>query len=164
MSKLSGQEQGGIEARLEKMGIIVPEPVAPKGNYVSAVRLGNALHLCGHVPTNSSTGELITGKVGKDLTVEEGYESARACAINILGTLKMELGDLNRVKQVVKVVGFVNCADDFTQQPAVINGASDLFAEVFGESGRHARSAVGSNVLPLNIATEVECIIEIKSE
>ena len=118
------------------------------------------LHLCGHIP-QTLDGNLIKGKLGKDISVEEGYESARACGINILGTLQKELGTLDKVKRVIKVVGFVNCTDDFTQQPAVINGASDLFGEVFGEKGRHARSAVGSNALPLGIATEVECIVEI---
>lgn len=103
---------------------------------------------------------LLKGKLGSTYTVEQGYESAKACAINILATLKSELGTLDRVKQVVKVVGFVACTDDFEQQPAVINGASDFFVEVFGEKGRHARSAVGTNSLPLGIATEVECIVE----
>mmetsp|Transcript_20072 Transcript_20072/g.24810 ORF Transcript_20072/g.24810 Transcript_20072/m.24810 type:complete len:156 (-) Transcript_20072:136-603(-) len=152
---------GTIETKLSTLGIELPTPPAPKGNYISVSRLGNALHVCGHIPQTAS-GDLILGKLGKDITVERGYESARACAINILATLKMELGDLDKVKRIVKVVGFVNCTDDFTQQPAVINGASDLFAEVFGEKGVHARSAVGSNALPLGIATEVECIVEVE--
>lgn len=105
---------------------------------------------------------MIKGKVGSTLSIEEGYKSARTCAINILGTLKVNLGSLEKVKQIVKIVGFVNCTDDFTQQPAVINGASDLFVEVFGKKGIHARSAVGSNALPLGIATEVECIVEVE--
>lgn len=116
------------------------------------------LHLCGHIPQKEN-GDLIKGKVGDNLSVEEGYQSARTCAINILGTLSKELGSLDKVKQVVKLVGFVNCTDDFMQQPAVINGASDLFVEVFGTIGVHARSAVGTNALPLGIATEVECIV-----
>lgn len=125
---------------------------------MSSVCMGNALHLCGHIPMTKDG--LLKGKLGATYTVEQGYESAKACAINILATLKSELGTLDRVKQVVKVVGFVACTDDFEQQPAVINGASDFFVEVFGEKGRHARSAVGTNSLPLGIATEVECIVE----
>lgn len=122
------------------------------------MRVGNTLHLCGHIP-QTSDGELIKGKLGDSLSIEDGYKSAKTCAINILGTLKKELGDLDKVKQVIKIVGFVNCTDTFTQQPAVINGASDLFVEVFGEKGYHSRSAVGTNALPLGIATEVECIV-----
>ncbi len=130
-----------------------------KGNYTSCVRVGNMLHLCGHIPQKEN-GDLIKGKVGDNLSVEEGYQSARTCSINILGTLSKELDSLDKVKQVVKLVGFVNCTDDFTQQSSVINGASDLFVEVFGTSiGLHARSAVGTNALPLGIATEVECIV-----
>lgn len=154
---------GETEANIQALGIIVPTAPSPKGNYVSVVRTGNLLHLCGHIPTTAS-GEIITGKVGKDLSVEEGYNSARACAINILATLTSELGEgnLDQIKRIVKVVGFVNCTDDFTQQPSVINGASDLFGDVFGKGrGQHARSAVGTNSLPLNIATEVECIVEV---
>eukprot|EP00543_Licmophora_paradoxa_P008324 CAMPEP_0202458170 /NCGR_PEP_ID=MMETSP1360-20130828/22587_1 /ASSEMBLY_ACC=CAM_ASM_000848 /TAXON_ID=515479 /ORGANISM="Licmophora paradoxa, Strain CCMP2313" /LENGTH=181 /DNA_ID=CAMNT_0049078587 /DNA_START=8 /DNA_END=556 /DNA_ORIENTATION=- len=152
-----------VPEKLKSMGITLKEPPAPKGNYVSCVQSGNLLFLCGHIPQKED-GSLFVGKVGKDLTVEEGYESAKACAINILATLSKELdGDWDRIVKIVKVVGFVSCADDFTQQPAVINGASDLFGEVFGpEIGLHARSAVGTNALPLNIATEVECIVEIK--
>ena len=122
------------------------------------MRVENTIHVCGHIP-QTSDGNLIKGRLGDNLSIEEGYQSARTCAINILGTLKMELGSLEKVKRVVKMVGFVNCTNDFTQQPAVINGASDLFVDVFGEKGVHARSAVGSNALPLGIATEVECIV-----
>jgi enamine deaminase RidA (YjgF/YER057c/UK114 family) len=105
---------------------------------------------------------LIKGKLGKDLTVDQGYNSAKTCAINILGTIQSVVGTLDKVVKIVKIVGFVNCTDDFEQQPAVINGASDFFVEVFGEKGKHARSAVGTNALPLGIATEVECIVEIE--
>jgi len=125
---------------------------------VSCVKVGNTYYVCGHIP-QTEKGDLIKGKVGGNLSVEQGYQSARTCAINILGTLAKELGSLDKVKQIIKMVGFVNCTDDFTQQPAVINGASDLFVEVFGANGIHARSAVGSNALPLGIATEVECIV-----
>jgi enamine deaminase RidA (YjgF/YER057c/UK114 family) len=150
-----------IDETLASLGIILPPPSVPKGNYVSSVRTGSLLHVCGHLPKTIDE-SLIQGKVGKDLTLEQGYESARICAINILSTLQLELGSLDRVIRIVKVVGFVNCTDDFTQHPAVINGASDLFGQVFGEKGRHARSAVGSCSLPLNVATEVECIVEFK--
>lgn len=118
-------------------------------------------YLSGHIPATSKG--LIKGKLGADLSVDEGYNSAKTCAINILATLKEELGTLDNVKQIVKIVGFVACTDDFTQQPSVINGASDFFVEVFGEKGNHARSAVGTNALPLGIPTEVECIVEVES-
>jgi len=153
-----------IDEKLVSLGITIPIPTSPKGNYVSVVTVGNGtlLHLCGHLPRNISDDSLVIGKVGKDLTIEEGYASARLCAIQILGTLKQELGgNLERVIRIVKVVGFVNCTDDFIQIPAVINGASDLFAQVFGEKGKHARSAVGSCSLPFGVATEVECIVEV---
>eukprot|EP00549_Striatella_unipunctata_P021201 CAMPEP_0118677068 /NCGR_PEP_ID=MMETSP0800-20121206/2411_1 /TAXON_ID=210618 ORGANISM="Striatella unipunctata, Strain CCMP2910" /NCGR_SAMPLE_ID=MMETSP0800 /ASSEMBLY_ACC=CAM_ASM_000638 /LENGTH=156 /DNA_ID=CAMNT_0006572679 /DNA_START=16 /DNA_END=486 /DNA_ORIENTATION=+ len=151
---------GTAEAKLKELGIEIPIPPEPKGNYIPVVGIGNVLHLCGHVP-QSADGKLTKGKLGVNMTVEEGYQSARLCAINIIATLKRELGELDRIKRIVKVVGFVNCSDEFGDQPKVINGASDLFAEVFGEAGRHARSAVGSNALPLGIATEVECVVEI---
>eukprot|EP00545_Synedropsis_sp_CCMP1620_P010463 CAMPEP_0119021072 /NCGR_PEP_ID=MMETSP1176-20130426/25229_1 /TAXON_ID=265551 /ORGANISM="Synedropsis recta cf, Strain CCMP1620" /LENGTH=194 /DNA_ID=CAMNT_0006975597 /DNA_START=15 /DNA_END=599 /DNA_ORIENTATION=+ len=151
-----------IATKLTELGIVLREPPSPKGNYVSCVRTGNLLHLCGHIPQKDD-GTLWKGRLGESLTVEEGYESAKCCAIAILNTLNKELeGDLSRVVQVVKVVGFVNSANDFEQQPAVINGASDLFGNVFGAAGVHARSAVGTNVLPLGIATEVEAVIEIR--
>jgi len=102
------------------------------------------------------------GKVGKEVTSEEAQEGAKLCALNILGTLKHELGDLDKVKRVVKVVGFVNCVDSYFNQPVVINGASNLFAEVFGAKGVHARSAVGTNALPLNVPVEVEAVIEVE--
>eukprot|EP01083_Nonionella_stella_P212248 766719_1 len=150
---------GKIENKLTSMGVVLPPATSPAGNYVNAVRTGNLLHLSGHIP-KTSDGGLIKGKLGSTLTVEEGYTSAKTCAINILATLKSELGTLDNVKQIVKIVGFVACTDDFDQQPSVINGASDFFVEVFEEKGSHARSAVGTNALPLGIATEVECIVE----
>lgn len=152
-----------VPGRLKELGITLKEPPSPKGNYVSCVRTGNLLHVCGHIPQKED-GSLHTGKLGKDLTVEQGYQSARACAINIFATLQQQLnGDWSKIRKIVKVVGFVQSADDFHQQPAVINGASDLFVEVLGKDiGQHARSAVGTNALPLNIATEVECIVELE--
>jgi enamine deaminase RidA (YjgF/YER057c/UK114 family) len=120
--------------------------------------------LSGHLPQKTD-GTIWTGKLGTDLTVEEGYESAKCCGIQLLATLSQYLeGDWSRVVRIVKLVGFVQCANDFHQQPAVINGASDLMVQVFGDKvGMHARSAVGTNALPLNIATEVECIVEINN-
>lgn len=149
------------EQKLKDLGIILPEASSPVANYVNAVRSGNLLFLAGKGP-GLPDGTFITGKVGQDLTIEEGKEAARMVAINQLAVLKAELGDLNKVKRIVKVLGMVNCNSDFTQQPQVINGFSDLMVEVFGEKGKHARSAVGMNALPMNIAVEVELIVEIE--
>jgi enamine deaminase RidA (YjgF/YER057c/UK114 family) len=149
-----------VEARLKEMGIKLPPAVKPVANYVPAVRTGNLVFLSGHGPFTED-GSLITGKVGSELTPEQGYEAARRVAIGLLGSLKAEIGDLEGVKRVVKLLGLVNCTSDFTDQPKVINGASDLFVEVFGARGKHARSAVGTNALPMNIAVEIEMIVEI---
>ncbi|MCH6199185.1 RidA family protein [Aquiflexum sp. LQ15W] len=147
--------------KLVELGIVLPEASSPVANYVNAVRSGNLLFLAGKGP-GLQDGTFITGKVGEDLTIEEGKAAARMVAINQLAVLKAELGDLNKVKRVVKVLGMVNCNSDFTQQPQVINGFSDLMVEVFGEKGKHARSAVGMNALPMNISVEVELIVEIE--
>lgn len=149
------------EARLAALGKKLPEPGAPKGSYVTAQWADdNTLHLAGHLPTNEK-GELIKGKVGKDVTVEQANKAAESACLSLLATLKKELGDLDQVKQVVKVVGFVNCVDGFEQQPAVINGCSDLLGKVFTDGkGVHARSAVGTNALPLNVAVEIEMIVK----
>ena len=149
------------ETRLKQKGIVLTEPSKPVANYVNAVRVGNLLFLAGKGPTKPD-GSHITGKVGKDLSIEQGYEAARLTAINHLAVLKAELGSLNKVKRVVKVLGMVNCAEDFKDQPKVINGYSDLMVEIFGDKGKHARSAVGMNALPLNIAVEVEVIVEVE--
>jgi enamine deaminase RidA (YjgF/YER057c/UK114 family) len=149
------------EQKLKDLGIILPEASAPVANYVNAVRTGNLLFLAGKGP-GLPDGTFITGKVGQDLTIEEGKEAARMVAINQLAVIKAELGDLNKVKRVVKVLGMVNCGPDFTQQPQVINGFSDLMVAVFGEKGKHARSAIGMNALPMDIAVEVELIVEIE--
>lgn len=150
-----------IEARLKEMGIELPPAVTPVANYVPAVRTGNLIFLSGHGPFKED-GSLITGKVGADLTIEQGYETARRVAIGLLGSLKAVIGDLDRVNRFVKLLGFVNCTAEFADQPKVINGASDFFVEVFGEKGKHARSAVGTNALPFNIAVEIEMIVEIE--
>jgi enamine deaminase RidA (YjgF/YER057c/UK114 family) len=149
------------EAKLKEMKIELFKLAPPIANYVRAVRTGNLIFLAGHGPTRAD-GTNITGKVGKDLTVEQGYEAARQTAIAMLSTLKSEIGDLKKVKRIVKVLGMVNCTDDFTDQPKVINGFSDFMVAVFGEKGKHARSAVGMNALPSNIAVEVEMIIEVE--
>ncbi len=149
------------ETRLKEKGIALSEPSKPVANYVNAVRVGNLLFLAGKGPTKPD-GTHITGKVGKDLTIEQGYQAARLTAVNHLSVIRSELGSLNKVKRVVKVLGMVNCTDDFKDQPKVINGYSDLMVEIFGDKGKHARSAVGMNALPSNIAVEVEVIVEIE--
>lgn len=148
------------EAKLAELGIELNTPSAPVANYVNAVRVGNTIFLSGKGPLKAD-GENITGKVGTDLTIEEGYEAARITGINQLSVLKAELGNLNKVKRCVKVLGMVNCASDFTDQPKVINGYSDLMVAVFGEKGKHARAAVGMGSLPSNIAVEIEMIVEV---
>ncbi len=151
-----------IEAKLKEMGIVLPSAGKPVANYVPSVRSGNLVFLSGHGPFNEN-GTLITGKVGADLTLDQGYEAARRVAIGLLGSLKAEIGDLDKVKRVVKLLGMVNCASDFTDQPKVINGASDLIVEVFGDKGKHARSAVGMNALPMDISVEIEMIVEVEN-
>lgn len=148
------------EQKLKELKVELFKPAAPIANYVKAVRVGNMIYLAGHGPTKAD-GSNILGKVGKDLTVEQGYMAARQTGIAILSTLKAEIGDLNKVKRVVKVLGMVNCTDDFKDHPKVINGFSDFIVSVFGEKGMHARSAVGMGSLPLNIAVEVEMIVEL---
>jgi enamine deaminase RidA (YjgF/YER057c/UK114 family) len=149
------------EERLKEKGIVLTTPSSPVATYVNVVRVGNLLFLSGKGP-NKPDGSYVIGKVGKDLTTEQGYEAARLAAISHLSVLKAELGDLNKVKRIVKVLGMVNCTDDFKDQPKVINGYSDLMVEIFGEKGKHARSAVGMNSLPMGIAVEVEVIVEIE--
>ena len=149
------------EAKLKEKGIVLNTPGKPVANYVNVVRVGNLLFLAGKGPTKPD-GTNITGKVGKDLTIEQGYEAARLTAINHLAVLKAELGNLDKVKRIVKVLGMVNCTEDFKDQPKVVNGYSDLMVEIFGEKGKHARSAVGMYALPSNIAVEVEVIVEIE--
>lgn len=150
-----------IDQKLKEQGITLFTPSKPMANYVKAVRTGNLLFLAGHVPTRSD-GSGIMGKLGKDLTVEQGYEAAKVTTVSLLSTLKAELGDLNRVKQIVKVTGFVNSTPDFGDQPKVINGCSDMLVAVFGEKGKHARSAVGMGSLPSNYAVEIELVVEVK--
>ncbi len=149
------------EAVLAQMGIELKTPSAPVANYVNAVRSGNLIFLSGKGPSKAD-GTYITGKVGKDLSIEEGYEAARLTGINQLAVLKAELGNLNRVKRIVKTLGMVNATPEFENQPEVINGFSDLMVAVFGDRGKHARSAVGMGSLPRNIAVEIEVIVEVE--
>ncbi len=154
-------QQIDFDKKLKELNIQLIKPTAPIANYVKAVRTGNLLFLSGHGPSKAD-GTNIQGKVGSDLTIEEGYAAARQTGISILSTIKNEIGDLNKVKRIVKVLGMVNCTSDFTDQPKVINGFSDLMVEVFGEKGKHARSAVGMNALPSNITVEIEIVIELE--
>lgn len=149
------------EQRIKEKNITLTPPSKPVANYVNAVRVGNLLYLAGKGPKRAD-GTDITGKLGKDLTIEQGYEAARSTAIQHLAVIKAELGSLNKVKRIVKVLGMVNCESNFTDHPKVINGYSDLMVEIFGEKGKHARSAVGMNALPNNIAVEVEVIVEVE--
>ena len=151
-----------IESRLEHLGISLPAEPVPIANYVPGVRTGNLLYLSGLGPASRADGAAPSGKVGRDLTTEQGYEAARLTGINILARMKGILGDLDKVRRVVKLLGMVNSAPDFNQQPAVVNGCSDLLVEVFGERGRHARSAVGMASLPNDIPVEIEVIIEVE--
>lgn len=149
-----------VEAKIMAMGVELPKSTPAMGNYLRAVRAANLVFLSGHGPLRED-GTPITGKVGADLTIEEGYQAARRVAILSLSSLKAEIGDLDKVRRVVKVLGMVNCMPGFVDQAKVVNGASDLLVEVFGERGRHARSSVGMNALPLNIAVEIEMIVEV---
>jgi enamine deaminase RidA (YjgF/YER057c/UK114 family) len=148
------------EERLAALGLVVPEVAKPAGAYVPAVRTGNHIYTSGQLPMRE--GQLVTtGKVGGEVTPEEAVECARQCALNALAAVRAEVGDLSAVKRIVKVVAFVASTPDFTGQPGVANGASELFGEVFGEAGRHVRSAVGVPVLPLDAPVEVELVVEI---
>ncbi len=147
-----------IEAILKEKGIELPEVPKPSANYVPAVRVGNLLFVSGHGPQK----DVAKGKVGAELSLEEGYNAARNTALCILSTIKNAIGDLDKVRRIVKLTGFVNCSEDFTDQPKVVNGASDLFVELFGENGKHSRSAVGMYQLPGNIPVEIEAIVEVE--
>ncbi len=149
------------EQELQRLGIQLPTPTQPIANYVKYVRVGNLVFLSGHGPSRPD-GSSVTGKLGRDLSIEQGYEAARLTGISLIATLKDAVGgDLKKVKRVVKALGLVNCTDTFTDQPRVINGFSDLMTAVFGTAGKHARSAVGTNALPGGIAVEIEMIVEV---
>ncbi|MGB9920105.1 MAG: RidA family protein [Moorellales bacterium] len=148
------------EERLRQLGLELPEPARPVANYVPAVRAGNLVFVSGQLCLVK--GEVrYRGKVGAELTVEQGYEAARLATLNALAVLRAELGDLDRVRRVVRIFGAVNSAPGFNRQPQVVNGASDLLVEVFGEAGRHARTAVGVSELPMDSAVEVELTVEV---
>ncbi len=149
------------EANLLTMGVTLPNAASPAANYVNAVRTGNLLYLAGKGPSLPD-GKYITGKLGRDLTIEQGYEAARLTALMQIAVLKNELGDLKKVKRIVKVLGMVNATEDFTDHSKVMNGFSDTMVAVFGEKGKHARSSVGMCSLPFGIAVEVELIVEIE--
>jgi enamine deaminase RidA (YjgF/YER057c/UK114 family) len=148
-----------IEEKLEALGVKLPNPPIPAGSYVPAVRTGNLLYISGQIPMEESK-VIFTGKVSDD-NIEIAQKSARICAINILSQIKRELGNLDKVAKIVRLSGFVNSVSEFTQQPKVINPASDLFFEIFGEKGKHSRIAVGVASLPLNSMTEIDAIIEV---
>jgi enamine deaminase RidA (YjgF/YER057c/UK114 family) len=152
---------GKIEARLKELGIIVPVAAAPLASYVPTVQTGSLLFVSGQVTLKDGKREFV-GKLGRDFSTEQGNQAARLCALNIVAQLKAALGDLDRVKRIVKLTGFVNAMPDFAEQPQVVNGASDLLGEIFGDKGKHARSAVGVGSLPGGVACEVEAIVEVE--
>ncbi len=150
-----------IDARLKELGITLPEPAAPVASYRPAVIAGGMLYVSGQLPFVD--GAIVTGKLGANVSLEQGVEAARACGIMLIAQIKAALdGDLDRVEQIVKLGGFVASTPDFTDQPKVVNGASDLMEQVFGEAGRHARSAVATPVLPLDAAVEVDAVVALK--
>ena len=152
-----------VEERLKELGIELVVPGKPVANYVNSVRTGNLVFMAGKGPKKAD-GTYVTGKVGVDLSVEEGYEAAKLVAVQQLSALKAEIGDLNKVVRIVKVLGMVNAQPGFTNQPEVINGFSDLIVEVFGERGKHARAAVGMGSLPRDISCEIEMIVEVQDK
>tara|TARA_B110000858_G_scaffold111129_1_gene127185 strand:- start:189 stop:650 length:462 start_codon:yes stop_codon:yes gene_type:complete len=148
-----------VEQRLSELGFTLPEVATPAGSYLPAMISGNLVFTAGQIPVIE--GKLMaTGKLGAEITVEYGAEIAQRCALNALAAVKSVIGDLDRVQQVVKIVGFVSSVPEFTSQPAVINGASEFLQQVFGDAGKHARSAVGVSVLPLDAPVEIELIVE----
>ena len=149
-----------IEARLSALNITLPDAPAPAANYVPFVRTGNQIFVSGQV--SAGPDGFIKGKLGADMTVEEGAAAARRCGLALIAQARAAVGDLDKIKRVVKLVGFVNSTVDFTDQPKVVNGCSDLMVEVFGEAGRHARSAVSAASLPFGVAVEIEAIFEVE--
>ena len=149
-----------IEEKIKSIGIKLPNPPSPAGSYIPVVKSGNLLYVSGQIPMEDGK-VAFTGKVS-DVNIETAQKSARICAINILTQLKKELGDLERISKIVRLSGFVNSGPEFTQHPKVINAASDLFYEIFGENGKHSRIAVGVSSLPLNSMTEIDAIVEIR--
>jgi enamine deaminase RidA (YjgF/YER057c/UK114 family) len=153
----------GAEARLKELNLTLPPPATPMANYVGAVRTGQLLFVAGHGPIRHEGKGMARGKLGRDLSVEEGYQVAREVGLNLLATVRAHLGSLDKVKRIVKVLGMVRSAEGFGDQPKVINGFSDLMVEVFGEAiGKHARSAVGMAELPVGIPVEIEMTVEVE--
>jgi len=150
-----------FDKRLKDLNIVLAAPSAPLASYVKTVRVGNLVYTAGHGP-DKPDGSRVTGRLGDDLTLEQGQEAARLTGISLLSSLKAEIGDLNKVKRIVKVLGLVQSTPDFKDQPKVMNAFSDLMVEVFGEKGKHARSAVGMSALPANWATEIEMVVEVE--
>lgn len=151
-----------IENNLKEQGIILPTPVPPVANYVPFVITGSLLSISGQIPVDSDGNFPYIGKVGVEVSEEDAVKAARLCAINIISQAKSACGgDLGRVVRIVKLGAFVNCTDSFPGQPAIVNGASDLMVAIFGDAGRHSRSAVGTNSLPLNVPVEIDALIEI---
>jgi enamine deaminase RidA (YjgF/YER057c/UK114 family) len=148
------------EERLQELGVSLPAPAIPVAAYVPCVRTGNLVYVSGQVPVAEGKPTHV-GHLGADVDLEAGRAAARTCAVNVLAALKAELGELSRVRRVVKVTGFVACTADFTDHPKVINAASELFGDAFGDAGRHARAAIGVAALPLGVPVEVEAIVEV---
>jgi enamine deaminase RidA (YjgF/YER057c/UK114 family) len=146
-----------FDKKLKELGVQLPSASPPAANYVKAVRVGDLLFLSGHAAVSG-----FRGKLGKDMTTEQGYQAARSTAISAIATLHQELGDLNKVKRIVKVMGMVNSTPEYTEQHLVVNGFSDLIVAVFGDKGRHARSAVGMGALPFNFAVEIDLVVEVE--
>ncbi|HEU5171097.1 MAG TPA: RidA family protein [Gemmatimonadales bacterium] len=149
------------ERRLQELGIELPPAPKPVASYVPAVQVGNLLFMSGNGPLRAGK-PLVQGRLGETMTVEQGADAARQTMLNLLSTVRDTLGSLDRVERIVKLLGFVNSAPDFTQQPAVVNGASELLLQIFGERGRHARSAIGTSVLPFGIPVEIEMIVQVR--
>ncbi|USG68226.1 RidA family protein [Brevibacillus ruminantium] len=152
-----------VEHRLKELDIVLPPSQPPLANYVSCVRSGNLIFTSG-AGCFVDGQPLYTGRLGRDLSVEQGYEAAQVTALHLLSVIKAEIGSLDRVERIVKMLGLVSSADDFYEQPQVINGASDLLVQIFGEKGKHARSALGTSVLPMNLPVEIELIAEVKAD
>ena len=150
-----------VEKKMKELGFTLPETVKPLAAYIPAIRTGDYIYTSGQVPFAEGVLKY-SGKIGYDLSIEEGQKAAELCALNALSAIKSELGDLNKIERIVKVTVFVNSADGFTDQPKVANGASEFLGKIFGEAGKHVRSAVGVNELPVNSAVEVEMIVKVK--
>ncbi len=150
-----------IDKRIEELKIKLPDPKEPVGAYVASKIVGNLLYISGQISTDEN-GDLIKGKIGKDLSIDEGYEAAKRCGLSIISQVKKACNnDFSRVKSCIKITGYVNSTDNFTDQPKIINGASDIIAKVFDKNGEHSRAAVSTNSLPLGVSVEVDAIFEL---